>query len=100
MVLETPIQGPPLLLLNSLKVKGLRMILDKKLLFIEGLEGIYCWVRDTLRYHRFDIFTAPQGPYIPSLVCDFCIAYYELVSYGKKKAKTFRLVKCVVVRGK
>uniref|UniRef100_M1DM78 Putative plant transposon protein domain-containing protein n=1 Tax=Solanum tuberosum TaxID=4113 RepID=M1DM78_SOLTU len=70
-----PVQSPPPQLLNRLKAEGLMMILKEKLLSTEVLEGRYSMVSDTLWCHRFDIFTKPRGPYIPTWVCVFYAAY-------------------------
>ncbi|KAG5586040.1 hypothetical protein H5410_046474 [Solanum commersonii] len=64
------------------------------------MEGKYSDVRGTLYYHRFDQFTSPQGPYIPSWVRKFYTAYGDLVPKSKKKASEFRPVKSVMVQGK
>lgn len=41
------------------------------MLSIEGLEGKYSDVRETLKFHKFEQFTRPPGPYIPSWIRDF-----------------------------
>uniref|UniRef100_M1DZC5 Putative plant transposon protein domain-containing protein n=1 Tax=Solanum tuberosum TaxID=4113 RepID=M1DZC5_SOLTU len=66
----------------------------------KGLEGKYSGVRDTLDFHRFEQFTSPQGPYIPSWVQQFYTVYGDLVPKSKKKASEFRPIKSVMVRGK
>uniref|UniRef100_M1E0D5 Putative plant transposon protein domain-containing protein n=1 Tax=Solanum tuberosum TaxID=4113 RepID=M1E0D5_SOLTU len=95
-----PVQGPPARLLNRLKAEGLRMILEENLMSIEGLEGKYSLLLDTLRWHRFDIFTRPGGSYVSTWVREFYSTYGDLVSQGKKKASAFRLVKSIMVQGK
>ncbi|KAG5585319.1 hypothetical protein H5410_045753 [Solanum commersonii] len=83
----TPIIPPPRLL-NRFKGDGARTILEETLLFVQGLGD------------KYRNFTRSQGPYIPSWVREFFIAYGELVHKRKKKANKFRPVKLVMVRGK
>uniref|UniRef100_M1DYN7 Putative plant transposon protein domain-containing protein n=1 Tax=Solanum tuberosum TaxID=4113 RepID=M1DYN7_SOLTU len=90
----------PSMLSNWLKGNGLRTILQEKFLSTEGLEGKYSYVRDTLHYHRFDQFTRPRGPYIPSWVREFYTSYGDLVTKSKKKTGEFRPVKSIMVQGK
>lgn len=55
---------------------------------------------ESLRYHEFEKFTRPQGPYIPSRDWEFYIVYGELVRNSKKKVNIFKPVKSVIVRGR
>uniref|UniRef100_M1DJJ6 Polyprotein protein n=1 Tax=Solanum tuberosum TaxID=4113 RepID=M1DJJ6_SOLTU len=98
-VVPAPVQDPPSRLLNRLNVEGLRTILEEKLLSTEGLVGRYSKVRDTLQYHRFEQFTRPQGPYIPTWVREFYSAYGDLVPKGQKTASTFRPIESIMVQG-
>uniref|UniRef100_M1DIV3 Putative plant transposon protein domain-containing protein n=1 Tax=Solanum tuberosum TaxID=4113 RepID=M1DIV3_SOLTU len=95
-----PLQGPPPWLLNSLKAEGLRTILEEKRLSTDSVVDRYPLVWDTLWFHKFDIFTRPRGLYIPTSVREFYTAYGDLVPQGKKKARTFRPVASLVVRGR
>uniref|UniRef100_M1DHG5 Putative plant transposon protein domain-containing protein n=1 Tax=Solanum tuberosum TaxID=4113 RepID=M1DHG5_SOLTU len=95
-----PVAPPPPRLLNRLKGDVLRTILEEKLLSMEGLEGNHVEVLDILKYHELEQFTRPHGPYIPSWVWEFYLAYGELVPKYKKKASEFRPVKLVMVRDK
>uniref|UniRef100_M1DVM5 Putative plant transposon protein domain-containing protein n=1 Tax=Solanum tuberosum TaxID=4113 RepID=M1DVM5_SOLTU len=92
-------QGPPLRLLNRLKAKGLRTILEEKQLSRDGVVDRHPVVWDTLRYNRFEIFIRPCGPYILAWVWEFYSAYGDLVPQRKKKAIAFRPVESVMVRG-
>uniref|UniRef100_M1DYP9 Putative plant transposon protein domain-containing protein n=1 Tax=Solanum tuberosum TaxID=4113 RepID=M1DYP9_SOLTU len=100
MVPVPPVQGPPPRLPNRLKVEGLRTIIEEKLLSTKDLEGRYSGVRDTLRYHRFDIFTRHRGPYIPTWVHEFYATFGELVPQRKNKTSAFKSVKSILVSGK
>uniref|UniRef100_M1DXW6 Putative plant transposon protein domain-containing protein n=1 Tax=Solanum tuberosum TaxID=4113 RepID=M1DXW6_SOLTU len=90
-----PVQIPPPRLLNRLKADGLRIILEEKLISTVGLVGKFSIVRDTLQFHRFEQFTRPRGPYIPTWVREFYTGYGDLVPKGKKKASAFRPVKAL-----
>uniref|UniRef100_M1DE56 Putative plant transposon protein domain-containing protein n=1 Tax=Solanum tuberosum TaxID=4113 RepID=M1DE56_SOLTU len=95
-----PVQGPPPWLLNRLKYEGLRTILEEKRLSTDGVVDRYLNVWDTLRFHRFEFFTRPLGPYIPTWLREFYAAYSELVPKGKKKTSSFKPVESVVVGGR
>jgi len=57
-------------------------------------------VWDTLRSHKFEPFTRPRGPYIPTWVQEFYTAYSDIVPKGDNNASAFRQVESVVVWGK
>ncbi|KAK4713688.1 hypothetical protein R3W88_019595 [Solanum pinnatisectum] len=94
------IQGPPPWSLNRLKDEGLRTILEEKRFSTDGVLDRHPAVWDTLRFHRFKVFTKPHGPYIRTWVREFYSAYSDLVPQGKKKASVFKPVDSMAVRGK
>uniref|UniRef100_M1D9C4 Polyprotein protein n=1 Tax=Solanum tuberosum TaxID=4113 RepID=M1D9C4_SOLTU len=96
MVPAPPVQGRPPRLVNRLKAEGLRTNPKEKILSTDGVVDMYPLLWGTLRLHRFDIFTRPRGPYIPTWVREFYTAYGDLVPKGKKKAITFRPMASVV----
>ncbi|WMV46680.1 hypothetical protein MTR67_040065 [Solanum verrucosum] len=80
-----PIQAPPPRSLNRLKAKGLRTILEKKHLSTDGVVNRYPKVWNTIKFHKFELFTKPRDPYIPTWVQEFYSSYGELVPKGKKR---------------
>ncbi|KAG5619762.1 hypothetical protein H5410_004980, partial [Solanum commersonii] len=97
-VLAQPVQGPPPQLLNRLKAKGSRTILEDTRLSTDGVVDRHPEVWDTLRFHRFEIFTRRYGPYILTWVQEFYASYSDLVPQGKKKARSFKPVDSVMVQ--
>uniref|UniRef100_M1DB07 Putative plant transposon protein domain-containing protein n=1 Tax=Solanum tuberosum TaxID=4113 RepID=M1DB07_SOLTU len=95
-----PIQAPPPRSLNRLKAAGLRTILEEKRLSKDSVVDKYLKMWNTIKFHKFEIFTKPRGSYIPSWVREFYVVYDKLVPKGKKKASAFTLVDHVVVRGR
>uniref|UniRef100_M1DPD7 Putative plant transposon protein domain-containing protein n=1 Tax=Solanum tuberosum TaxID=4113 RepID=M1DPD7_SOLTU len=99
-VLAPPVQGPPPRSLNRLKAEGLRTIFEEKSLSIDGVVDRHPEVWNTLRFHKFEVFTNPRGPYILTWVRELCSAYGELVPKWKKKASMFKTMDDVKVRGR
>uniref|UniRef100_M1DL14 Uncharacterized protein n=1 Tax=Solanum tuberosum TaxID=4113 RepID=M1DL14_SOLTU len=95
-----PVQGPPPRSLNRLKAEGLRIILEEKRLSSDGVVERYPEVWNTIKFHKFELFTKPRGPYISNLVQEFYANYGELVPKRKKQANVFKLVDFVMVHVK
>uniref|UniRef100_M1DXH0 Polyprotein protein n=1 Tax=Solanum tuberosum TaxID=4113 RepID=M1DXH0_SOLTU len=91
------VEVPPPRSVNRLKAKGLRTILEEKQLSTDGVVDWYPEVWNTLKFHRFEIFTKPRGPYIHTWVQEFYSDYGELVPKGKEQANEFKPVDFVVV---
>ncbi|WMV49765.1 hypothetical protein MTR67_043150 [Solanum verrucosum] len=87
-----PVQAAPPRSLNKLKVKALRTILEEKLLSTDGVVDWYLEVWNTIKFHKFEIFTKLRGSYIPTLVREFYVEYGKLVPKVKKKARSFKSV--------
>uniref|UniRef100_M1DZD5 Putative plant transposon protein domain-containing protein n=1 Tax=Solanum tuberosum TaxID=4113 RepID=M1DZD5_SOLTU len=67
---------------------------------VQGPPPRHLEVWNTIKFHKFEIFTKLWGPYIPTWVWEFYSAYGDLVPKGKTKASAFKREDFVVVRGK
>ncbi|WMV49948.1 hypothetical protein MTR67_043333 [Solanum verrucosum] len=99
-VQSPPVHGPLSQSLNRLKVEGSRKILEERRLCTDSVVHRYPEVWNTLNFYKFEIFTKPRGPYIPTWVRELYLAYEELVPKGKKKESAFKPVDFVIVRGR
>ncbi|KAK4716310.1 hypothetical protein R3W88_014648 [Solanum pinnatisectum] len=95
-----PVQGPPPRSLNKLKVEILRTIIEKKRLSTDGVVDRYPEIWSSPKFHNFQLFNKPWGPYIPNWVRELYTTYGALVPQGKRKTDTFQPVEYVVIQGR
>lgn len=94
------IQTPLPQTLNRLNVAWLRTILEEKRLFTKGLVDRYPQVWNTIKFHKFDIFTLTSRLLHTSWVRKLYNEYGKLVTKGKKKDNSFALLDFIMVQGR
>ena len=53
-----------------------------------------------IKYHKFQIFTKPQGTYVPSWVREFYEAFGAALSKVQRRLRASEMVEIVRIRGK
>ena len=94
---DIPIPQPKSL--NRAKYDGFRIILDEKLLSIDGVIDIYPKIMSTQKCHHFQVFTKSCGSYIPSQVRECYTSYKSLMKLGMKHVAIVKPINSVLVRG-